>query len=191
MHNQPLEFKSNVILIDLDYVDSVAVHLRKYFRNKLDRTIAHVDLASWLIYVALDGGLTKGENVVQCIFLYKKDKLNIEGFTPAFLIKEMDGIAFLDPVLGEFQLNCLSIEEIASENFFFECVQVLMASREVKRLILVSDMEEGTSDFSSIIDKTTSEQHVTLLNMYPTEKISHVTLGYSLMRAMGIKGEEV
>lgn len=185
------QLKENVILIDADYVDSIAYNLSENFSRMLFRDIPLADLADWLVCAALDGGVPEGKNEVQCLFLHGEDKLMLEQFYPGELAHELDGTAFLDAALGEFQMSCLKAEKIAGDDFFSQCAEVLLASSQVKRLVLVPDTDASGERLGELVKDAPKDKEVTLLSMTPQEGFPHVMLGYSLMHAMGIKSEEL
>ena len=51
------KWSETVILVDTEYVDKVAFDLTVNFERMLGRRIPQADIAQWLEYIALDGGL--------------------------------------------------------------------------------------------------------------------------------------
>ncbi len=184
-------FKENVILIDADFVNSIAYNLSDNFRKMLCRDIPDADMADWLVCAALDGGVPQGDNVVQCIFLHLPETLMLEQFRPGEIAHELDGTLFHDPALGEFQMSCLPVEPLAGDDFFSQCARVLLDSKEVKRLILVPDTALSGDNLKEMVEHNKTKTQVTLLSMVPVEGFNHVMLGFSLMHAMGIKSSEL
>ncbi len=185
-------FKENVILVDADFVNSIAYNLSSNFEKMIGRNIPDADIADWLVCAALDGGVPVGKNTVQVFFIHQPETLMLEQFRPGELHTELDGTSFMDPKLGEFQMSCLPIEFLADEDFFSECAKVLLGSKEVKRLVLVPDIALSGDRLNRLMkDNPNHGKQVTLLSMTPQEGFEHVMLGYSLMHAMGIKGEEL
>ncbi|MCF0199167.1 MAG: hypothetical protein HUK02_07565 [Bacteroidaceae bacterium] len=186
-------FKENVILIDADYIDSVAYHLSSNFSQMLFRDVPDADLASWLVCVALDGGVPEGKNEVQAIFVHSHDKLMMEQFYPANLSLEIDGTAFMDNALGEFLMSCVKIEELSGDDLFSQCAEVALNSREVKRLMLLPEMENSGERLRELFATKYPKKDVTLFTMSPNEhhQPREMMLGFSLMHAMGIKSDEI
>ncbi len=184
-------FKENVILVDADCLDTTAGKLREHFQQGMGRQIPDADLTEWLVCAALDGGLTEGENQVQCVLVHAKDKRTMRHFQPKTALQELDGKAFMDNAMGEFQLSCLCNEGIGAEDFFTECVRVLLDSKEVKRLVLVPELATCAEALTSVLNQAPKDKEVTLLSMQPLQDVPHVMLGYSLLHAMGIKGDEL
>lgn len=191
MNKSQQEFQENVILIDADFVDSIAYNLSQNFQQMLFRNIPLTDLAEWLVCVALDGGVPEGKNTIQCIFIHSKEKYFLEQFHPGDIVNELDGTAFYDPSLGEFQMSCLPIEDLAGEDFFSQCAQILLNAKEVKRLILVPDLQLSEEKLLPMIKEENQNKQVTLLSMTPAQDIPHTMLGFSLMHAMGIRSDEL
>ncbi len=193
-------FKENVILVDVDCVDATAGKLREHFEQALGRQIPDADLAEWLVCAALDGGVTEGENQVQCVLVHAKDKRTMQHFftersasdyQPKTALQELDGKAFMDNALGEFQISCLCNEGLGVDDFFTECVRVLVDSKEVKRLVVVPEVAKCADALTSIFKQAPKDKEFTLLSMQPLQDVPHVMLGFSLLHAMGIKGDEL
>ena len=171
------EWSTTVILVDADYVDRVAFDLIVNFERMLERPIPKADLSHWLVCVALDGGLKEGDNDVQVVFVHGKGKRGMDNFMPSDFASEIDGKAFRDARLGEFKLSAVQEEELADAgNLFLQSLAVLTDEKNVGRPIVVPD----------------GEKDITLLAMEPQpgRGFRQEILGYSLMSAMGIRGEE-
>jgi hypothetical protein len=63
--NKEVKWSENVVLVDADYVDSVAFNLIVNFERMIGRRIPQADIAKWLDCIALDGGIREGENEIQ------------------------------------------------------------------------------------------------------------------------------
>lgn len=189
---QKTELKENVILVDANHVDHVASHLRSTFQQMLGRDIPAVDLATWLVCCALDGGVPEGKNEVQCVLLHSKEKQQLEQFVPAGLQSEIDGNAFMDPALGEFLMSVVPQEELSGDNLFVQCAQVVLDASEVKRVVLVPN-ESTVDELGKTLSEIPQGKQVTLLTMQPRDARGYQEnmLGFSLMHAMGIKSEEL
>lgn len=185
--------KENVILVDADYVDSVAYDLTENFEQMLFRHLPLADLAAWLVCAALDGGVPEGQNAVQVIFIHTPEKKKLENFTPGILDLELDGLAFHDQTLGEFLMSAVEDRGniMYDKPLMLESVEVVLASPEVRRLIVVPEMDACGDALLPLFKGT--KKDVTLLTMQPLEGegFQHVMLGYSIMHALGIKSEEI
>ena len=181
----PKTWSENVILADADYIDRVTFDLMVNFERMLERRIPQADLARWIDCVALDGGLRDGAHETQVILLHSKPRL--ENFAPAEFTKELDGMAFKDN-LGEFCISCVQVEELTTmENLFTESLQHICQQPEVKRLMVIGDEKYPTPSLRNW------EGDLTVFTMQPTPAcpFRQEILGYSLMAALGIKGEEI
>lgn len=182
----------NVILVDAGYLDRVAFDLIVNFERMLDRRIPPADLCHWLDCIALDGGLQPGPNGVQVVFIHPRATTALRHFTPAQFATELDGQAFSDN-LGEFELLSFPVEEVVeAEDFFMQSLAHLLEVTAVKRLMVVADME----NYGERVRRTVGEakdKEVTLFAMEPLQGCGfHAEiLGYSLMSALGIRGDEL
>ena len=71
------QWSRNVILVDGDYVDSVAFNLIINFERMLGRRIPKADMARWIDCIALDGGMRTerdADGETQVIFIPLKTR---------------------------------------------------------------------------------------------------------------------
>jgi hypothetical protein len=192
------EWKETVVLVDAEYVDRVAFDLTVNFERMLGRRIPQADTARWLECVALDGGLrpqpTDGslQTAIQVVLIYGREQQKMANFQPGDF-DALDGKAF-GSGLGEFLLSCVKVEEMVSkEDLYMDSLRVLANAKEVKRLLVVADMEQAAGRVKDALRGADPEKHITLLTMDPTAAggFRQELLGYSLMAALGIRGEEI
>ena len=190
----PAEWSENVIIADADFVDKVAFDLIVNFERMLMRRVPKADLARWIDCIALDGGIREGENEVQVVLIHNKENTELENFTPAHYKEELDGKAFKDH-LGEFSINTYPVEELVSKaDFIAEAAQIACSQKEVKRVMVVPDDEETYAKVRHALKRIDDEgKRITLFAMQPMEggNFRQEILGYSLMSALGINGEEI
>ena len=192
---QAVRWSENVILADGDYIDRVAFNLIVNFERMLGRRIPQADIARWIDCVALDGGIREGEHETLVVLIHQKGKQGLENFMPSSY-EELNGKAFKDH-LGEFAISAYPIEQTpGGEDFFTEVLELVTAQKEVKRVMVIPNLED-----SIIYNKVREalrrvddeEKRVTLFAMQPLTGgyYRQEILGYSLMAALGIKGEEI
>lgn len=190
----PAQWSENVIIADADFVDKVAFDLTVNFERMLMRRVPKADLARWIDCIALDGGIREGENEVQVVLIHNKENTELENFTPAHYKEELDGKAFKDH-LGEFSINTYPVEELVSKaDFIAEAAQIACSQKEVKRVMVVPDDEETYAKVRHALKRINDEgKRITLFAMQPMEggNFRQEILGYSLMSALGINGEEI
>ena len=188
-----INLSKNIILVDASYIDKVAFDLTVNFERMLMRRIPKADLAHWLDCVALDGGLTTGENEIQVIFIHDKTSKTLDNFAPATFETEIHGKAFKDN-LGEFSMLAYPVEKnITTKEFFFlDTLTVLLDSEKVEKVMVIADMEEYGSAVRNELKKN-KDKSVTLFAMEPQmgTGFSQQILGYSIMSALGIRGDEL
>ena len=191
---QEVRWSENVILADADYIDRVAFNLIVNFERMLGRRIPQADIARWIDCVALDGGIREGEHETLVVLIHQKGKQSLENFVPG-AFEELDGKAFKDH-LGEFAINAYPIEQIAGEDFFTEVLSLVTAQKEVKRVMVIPNLEEDTiynKVREALRQVDDEEKRVTLFAMQPLTggNYRQEILGYSLMAALGIRAEEI
>jgi len=190
----PAKWSENVIIADADFIDKVAFDLTVNFERMLMRRIPKADLARWIDCIALDGGVREGANSVQVVLIHDKQKTQLENFAPAKYDGEINGKAFNDH-LGEFALSAYPVEELVSKSdFIAETAQIACSQKEVKRVMVVPDDEETYAKVRHALRRIDDDgKRITLFAMQPMEggNFRQEILGYSLMNALGIKGEEI
>lgn len=188
-----INLSKNIILVDASYIDKVAFDLTVNFERMLMRRIPKADLAHWLDCVALDGGLTTGDNEIQVIFIHDKTSKTLDNFAPATFETEIHSKAFKDN-LGEFSMLAYPVEKnITTKEFFFlDTLTVLLDSEKVEKVMVIADMEEYGSAVRNELKKN-KDKSVTLFAMEPQmgTGFSQQILGYSIMSALGIRGDEL
>ena len=192
---QEVRWSENVILADADYIDRVAFNLIVNFERMIGRRIPQADIAHWIDCVALDGGIREGEHETLVILIHQKGKQSLENFVPSSF-EELNGKAFKDH-LGEFSINAYPIEQIAgSEDFFTEVLSLVTAQKEVKRVMVIPNLEDNTiynKVRETLRQVDDEERRVTLFAMQPLTggHYRQEILGYSLMAALGIRADEI
>lgn len=196
MKNELLEnvrWSENVIVVDADYVDSVAFNLIVNFERMIGRRIPPADMARWVECVALDGGLRQGDHETQVVLLHAKGKRAMENFTPADYSAQLDGKAFKGN-LGEFVFGAYPVESLVSkEEFLVDVVSLVCNQKEVKRVMVVPDVDKCYDMLRHALRHVDDDKRVTLFAMQPLTggNFRQEILGYSLMSALGIKADEI
>lgn len=196
------EWSANVIVADGDYIDSVAFDLTVNFERMLGRRIPKADTARWIDCIALDGGLrtpespdAKDANGTQVILVHSKDKAALDNFTPGNYAQELNAKAFSDH-LGEFVISSYPVEDVVQhDDFFLDIVATVCNHKDVRRVMIVPDAgRPGLYDALRHTLRDTDEgKRITVFAMQPMPggNFRQEILGYSLMNALGIKGEEL
>ena len=193
---QEEKWSENVILVDADYVDKVAFNLIVNFERMIGRRIPQADMARWLECIALDGGLRTGSHETQVVFIHQKAKTEMENFVPGHYANDLTGKAFQGE-LGEFILNAYTIEDIAdSEQLLIEALNLICQQKEVKRMMVVPNAEDSTlynKVRETLRQVSDEEKRITVFAMQPMTggNFRQEMLGYSLMAALGIRGDEI
>ena len=101
----------------------------------------------------MDAAIQPGDNVLQVLFVYDKDKNKMDAFNPSDLKKELNDVAYKSQ-LGEFQLNAFEPSDMADrESFFLEAVKLVADAKEVKHLVIVPSESEYGDKLPEIFDK--------------------------------------
>ena len=194
---QESKWSENVILVDADYVDQVAFNLIVNFERMLERPVPRADLARWLECVALDGGLRPAaDGDTQVVLVHSKGREQLQHFAPSRFADELHGKAFTGQ-LGEFLLSAYPVEEIADgADFFVEALQLIAGQKEVKRLMVVPNAEQGDiyNKVCQALRRVDDDgKRITVFAMQPMAggNFRQEILGYSLLVALGISADEI
>ena len=110
---QETKWAPTVVLVDADYLDTLALDLIENFGRMLNRRIPSADLCHWVDCVLLDGGLRPGKNEVQVHFLHSKEKATLQNFQPSRFADDINGLSF-DDNLGHLSLFAFPVEEVVN-----------------------------------------------------------------------------
>ena len=183
----------NVIIADANFVDKVAFDLIVNFERMLERRIPQTDMARWAECVALDGGLREGEHQTVVILTHDKEQTEMKNFAPGKFDSELEGMAF-NGNLGEFSFSTPNGEGFVSKDeLFLDTLQTVLQQKDVKRVMVIPD-EAQYHEVSNVIRKLDNdEKRVTVFAMQPMPggNFRQEILGYSLMAALGIRGDEI
>lgn len=189
------KWSENVIIADADYIDKVAFNLIVNFERMIGRRIQQADMAMWIDCVALDGGLREGKNSTQVILMHSKSKKALENFAPADYEKDLDGKAFSDK-LGEFLISSLPVEDdiVDHENLFCDAMMHICNSEGVRRVMVIPDVEQyydGVRRALREIDDEKTRVTVFAMQPMPGGNFRQEILGYSLLKALGVRADEL
>ena len=193
MPSNNTDWAENVIIADADHLDRVVFDLTVNFERMLGRRIPRADLARWAECVALDGGLREGGHHTHLILIHEPKKAALDNFTPAHFENELNGQAFNGP-LGEFTISAIQTEEsVGGDRLLCDTVTFIAAQPEVKRIMIIPDEERDYDTVRQLLRQADPEKHITLFAMQPMPggNFRQEILGYSIMSALGIKGEEL
>jgi len=191
--NENTNWAENVILIDIDYADHMVFELSVQLERILERRMKKINMAQWVDYLALDGGLRPGNNHVQVLLIYSGAKAMLQNFEPNDLKCKLNGHAFADH-LGEFCFASFPVEQevVTRGKLYVQSVEMLLSSEKVKRLILVPDVDEyGTELKKVLVDGKMKEVTLLVVNPLTGIRCEQEVLTYSLMAGLGVKGNEL
>lgn len=180
----------NVILIDANFIDYVAHDFSYNLKQVLNREIPNADLALWLECIALDGGLTPGNENIQVIFIYENNIM--QNFSPSDISKNIDGMAFMGN-LGEFALEAYQVEKnitsIADQ--FADTLQVLINAEKVENILVVPNMNIYGGMVIDAIEKSENKS-ISVFTITPQEggSFTNQQLGFSILHSMGISSDD-
>lgn len=193
-----VKLSENIILADADYIDYVAFQLSVQFERMIGRRIGKADLSQWAVDIALDGGLREDgkPHETQVVLVHEKHVSHLDNFNPSTFETELNGQAFNDKNLGEFLVNSYAVgDTFSKDDYLLDTISMILEHDEVKRLMIVPNGEEGSiyEEVANSLRNAPEDKHITLFAMQPMPggNFRQEILGYSLMNALGIRGEEI
>ena len=193
-----IQLSENIIIVDADYIDYVAFQLSVQFERMLGRRIPQADLSRWAMNIALDGGLRADGQAheTQVVLVHEKNSKKLENFCPSDFGTELSAQAFNDEGLGEFLINSYPVGDVVSkDDYIIDLINTIKEHKEVKRVMIIPNAEQG-----DIYDKVRhalrnidEDKRVTVFAMQPMQggNFRQEILGYSMISALGIKGDEL
>ena len=190
-----IPFEPVVMLIDAAYLERVGTDLARHFAPLVKRELPKADLALLLECLALDAGVSFGENKIQVILIYDDTVKCLSFCAPSDLEKELHATAF-ESRLGEFSLYAFQPSGLATrEDLFLESFQLLGESKEVKRVIAMPDEDGYGERLGSYINKVREgKESVTVFGMNPPAYEGDFTfemVGFAVLQSLGIRADEL
>ena len=193
-----IKMSENVIIADADYIDYVAFQLSVQFERMLGRRIPKADLSRWAVNVALDGGLRPDgqPHETQVVLVHDKQHTRLDNFVPSVYATELSAQAFSDEQLGEFLVNAYAAGEVVDKSqYLADAIKAVCEHQEVRRLMVIPNGEQGDSydEVRRALRDAPDDKRITVFAMQPMAggNFRQEILGYSLMNALGIRGEEL
>lgn len=193
-----VKLSENIIIADADYIDYVAFQLSVQFERMIGRRIPKADLSQWAVDIALDGGLRFDgkEHETQLVLVHKKQNPQMENFHPSVYDTELDAMAFKDKQLGEFLVNSIAVGDVVGkDDYILDTISMVLGHDEVKRMMIIPNAEQGTiyDETMAALRDADDSKRITVFAMQPMPggNFRQEILGYSIMNALGIKGEEI
>lgn len=195
-----VKLAENVILVDVAYFNDVVKDLKRYFELQLGRPLQNIYVEEWASYLALDAGVRDKDNNIEVLFVHDSQGNKLLHCDPSDLNKDLNGVGYTNQ-LGEFTFTSVSSEGLVPRaNLYLDLLNIALNSADVKRLILVPFIDDYGTKLMEVLDEylrnadTENSKGLFLFNMdEPMHPLGCKwdLLGYSMMRALGIKAEEL
>lgn len=193
-----VKLSENIIIADADYIDYVAFQLSVQFERMIGRRIPKADISQWAVDIALDGGLREDgkKHETQLVLVHEKQNPQMENFHPSVYDTELNAQAFNDKKLGEFLVNSIAVGDVfGKDDYILDTIRMVLGHDEVKRLMIIPNAEQGSiyDEIVSALRGAGDDMRITVFAMQPMPggNFRQEILGYSLMNALGIKGDEI
>lgn len=194
MNDKPqIKLAETVALIDAAFLNFVITDLKGYFETTLHRPLQEIDISILTTYLTLDAGITEGNNEIQFFFVYDKESVSLQHCQPSDLQKELNGVAFQSPY-GEYSFASVPSEGMVSrEDLFLDLLSIVSDSSDVKRMIVISFNEEYGKKVTDVLQAVKGKEVIQFRMDEPETPVNYKwdMLAFPLMRALGIKAEEL
>ena len=194
-----MKFSPSVLLIDTAFLNRAIADLNQLFSQKLQRDLDLIHPSLLLTYLALDAKFPRGDNnSVQVLFLHDEMSAQLPHSSPCNLECQLSDNAFRS-VVGEVSIHAFQPEGMSSlDEFLHESLRLVAAAEEVERIGVVADTLDPAEAQAlyAALSACPAEKEITLFDMSPSAEalpagIRHAILGYPVMKALGIRGDEV
>ena len=182
-----------VMLIDAAFLNYVISDLKSYFEKMLNRPLREIDLSLLTTYLALDAGISEGDNKAQLLFVYDKDSSKLLFCKPADLKEELNGVAFQSPY-GEYSFASVPSEGMVTrEDLFLDLLSIVADSADVKRMIVISFNEEYGKKVADALNEIKDKEVIQFRMNEPDAPVKYKweMLAFPVMQALGIKADEL
>ena len=170
------------------------VNLKNFLEDQLNRELPPAHMADLLAALALDAGIEEGEKEIQVFLVYDETISSLAHITPSELNKDLNGVAFQSS-LGEFLFSSVPTENLVTrEDLYFDLLSIVLDSKDVKSLILLSSDEEYGERLMKEINKEDVSAAITQFRMRKPAETLHFKwdmLVFPLMKAFGVESDEM
>lgn len=182
------------IVVDTTYLDFILNDVKQNFERIISRRLPPLDLVGFLVYLSMDAGAQTQQSGADVLFLSDMSDVNIKNCEPDCLKKTLDGKACLTEV-GEMTFSFSNTEGFTSlSELYSDTVLHLCKIKGLRRIALIASEEEFDKMKDSVTKNKPDNMDVVLFRMDKKESdntLRHELLIYPLLRAFGVRGEEL
>ncbi len=193
LNTKPIFPTDTVLLVDAAFLDFITSDFKKNFERILHRELNIIDLSQLITSIALDGGITAGDNEIAVLLVYDAERPDFKVCTPSSIPEQLNNVAFKNS-LGEFSFLSYSTERMAStEEMFLDALYSICESKDVKRLLVVGFNEQYGDKIKDVL-KGSKGKLITLFQMdqfSENQGYASAIIAYPIMHALGIKPDEL
>ena len=192
METEKVQFPSNVILIDVTYLNFMIEDIKKYFEKRLGRSLQTIDFALFIEAMAVDGGCEVGENEIQTLLVYDKTSTKLYNCLPSDIQTELDGMAFKSEY-GEFLFTGVPCEDIIPrEDLLMDILSLVLKSKDMTNLMVVAADQLYDSKVVEMLMGAEGKEIV----QYRMDESGNIPyrwelLVFPIMQALGIQPDEI
>lgn len=187
-----MDFPAIVMLVDAVMLNTVVVDFKKNFGRMLQRPIQDMDVAQFVVNLALDAGIAGQDHRIQIILVYDDSIRKLNHCAPSVLETELNGVAFQD-ALGEFSFASISPSGMTTrQELFLDLLNIIGESTDVTQMVVAPPAGEALEHTINALSDINKEITLFCMEQSPEKhRFEWMLLGYPVMQAMGIRGEEL
>ena len=193
MESEKIKLPANVIFVDVAYLNFMIEDIKKYFEKRLERSLQQVDFASFIEFLAYDGGCEAGENEIQSLLIYDSQSTKLYNCVPSDIHAELDGKAFKSD-LGEFVFAGVPCEDmVPREDLIIDLLHIVLDSEDTKRVMIVAADKLYDEKLIDILTDVEGKDIIQYRMDESSDRISYrwELLVFPIMQALGISPDEI
>lgn len=183
----------NVVVVDVAYLNGIISDFKHSFERMLGRVLPDMDLVTLLTCVAMDAGMEAGGEGVDVVLVGSPGSAVLEHCSPSRIHEELDGRA-CGSAVGEMSFMLATTEGFASADAMCgEVALALSAIEGLRRLVLL--VGDGAFEPSGL-NQEGRKQPLEVVRFVMGDAAWHdgwrtETLAYPMLKAFGVRGEEL
>jgi hypothetical protein len=191
-----IDFTPTVLLIDANELDRLVGQLTPFLEQQIGRKLDKMPIDYFTSYLSLEAAVKPNkEQEIQTLWIYEPSQNKMNHCVPAELNKDYSNMAFRNEI-AEFSLNAFTAEDFAQTgDLYVESLQLLLEDKKVNRVV-VFPPKDKLSEIESLLEKQEKAKEVIVFTdsgkylQTKDENRERVVL-YPIMKALGVKGDEV
>lgn len=182
------------IVVDTSYLDFISNDVKQNFERILARPLPSFDLVGLLTWLSMDAGAQTAKSGSDVLFLSDLSDVHIRNCEPENLRQTLDGKACMTEI-GEMTFAFSNTEGFTTlKDLFSDTANHLCKIKGLKRIALVASDSELDEMTPELLKNKPENVDIVMFRMdrkEPEGSIRHELLIYPLLKAFGVRSEEL